>query len=182
MKFLKFTVIFIVCSYLWGCASGAKMENMAYHGEQKNYADEIQENLGLGDVSGGKKTNPVWTSEIGNDAFWGAVKESLESQGLYSDNGTYRLAIKIIKLEQPLLGLDLEVTTHVRYVLTNTDNNAVIFDDTVIAPHTAGLGDAFFAAKRLRLANEGSAQKSIEALLDKLSELRIEPQEISLGN
>ena len=143
------------------------MENMVFHGDQKKYSEEIQENLGLGQVSGGKKTNPAWTSEIDNEAFLGAVKESLKSQGLYSDNGKY--------------GLDLEVTAHVRYILTNVDSGEVIFDDTVITPHTAGVGDAFAAVKRLRLANEGSAKKNIEGLLNKLSDLRIDPQEISLA-
>ena len=181
MKLVKFTFVLVVCSYLWGCASGAKMENMVFHGDQKKYSEEIQENLGLGQVSGGKKTNPAWTSEIDNEAFLGAVKESLKSQGLYSDNGKYRLEVNMLKVDQPLFGLDLEVTAHVRYILTNVDSGAVIFDDTVITPHTAGVGDAFAAVKRLRLANEGSAKKNIEGLLNKLSDLRIDPQEISLA-
>ena len=157
------------------------MENMVFHGDKKEYSGEIQENMGLGEVSGGKKTNPAWTSEIDNEAFSGAVKESLKSQGLYSDNGKYRLVIKMLKVDQPLFGLNLKVTTHVQYILTNADNGTVIFNDTVIAPHTAGVGDAFVAVKRLRLANEGSAQKNIEGLLNKLSGLRIQPQEISLA-
>ncbi len=181
MKFIRVTFVLIICSYLWGCASGAKMENMVFHGEQKEYSGEMKENLGLGEVSGGEKTNPAWTSEIDNEAFSGAVKKSLKSQGLYSDNGKYQLEVKMLKVDQPLFGLNLEVTTHVRYILSNTDNGSVVFDDTVIAPHTAGVGDAFAAVKRLRLANEGSAQKNIEGLLNKLTELRIELQGISLA-
>ena len=181
MKFIKVTFVLVMCSYLWGCASGAKMENMVFQGEKKEYSEEIQENLMLGEVSGGKKTNPAWTSEIDNEAFSGAVKESLKSQGLYSNNGKYRLEVKMLKVDQPLFGLDLKVTTHVRYILTHADSGAVVFDDTVIAPHTAGVGDALAAVKRLRLANEGSAQKNIEGLLSKLTELRIAPQEVSLA-
>ncbi len=181
MKLIKFTFVAVVCSYLWGCASGAKMENMVYHGDKKAYSSEIQENMALGNVSGGKKTNPAWTSEIDNVAFSGAVKESLKSQGLYSENGKYRLEVKMLKVDQPLFGLDLEVTTHVQYILTRVDTGAVVFDETVVAPHTAGISDAFAAVKRLRLANEGSAQKNIEGLLNKLSELHIEKQEISLA-
>ena len=70
MKLVKFTFVLVVCSYLLGCASGAKMENMVFHGDQKEYSGEIQENMGLGEVSGGKKTNPAWTSEIDNEAFF----------------------------------------------------------------------------------------------------------------
>ncbi|MCO4780424.1 MAG: hypothetical protein KC471_08550 [Flavobacteriaceae bacterium] len=181
MKFIKVTLVLVICSYLFGCASGAKKENMAFHGDQKEYSAELQKNLRLGEVSGGEKTNPAWTSEIDNEAFSGAVKESLKSQGLYSDNGEYRLEVNMIKVYQPLFGLDLKVTTHVRYILTNVNSGAVVFDDTVIAAHTAGVGDAFIAIKRLRLANEGSARKNIEGLLKKLLELRIEPKEISLA-
>lgn len=180
MKSIKVAFVLIISSYLWGCASGAKMENMTFHGDKKGYASEIQENMGLGDVSGGQKTNPAWTSEIDNDAFSGALEESLKSQGLYSENGKYQLEVRMLKVDQPLFGFDLEVTTHIQYILTNVDTGAVVLNDTVIARHTAGIDDAFVAVKRLRLANEGSAQKNIEGLLNKLSELRIEPNEISL--
>ncbi len=180
MKIVKTMLILAASSYLWGCASGAKMENMAYQGEQKKYATEIQENVGLEEVSGGETTNPLWTSEIDNAAFSGAVKESLISQGLYSDNGEYQLKVNMLKVDQPMFGLDLEVTTTVRYILTNTKSGEVVFDDTVTAPHTAGVSDAFVAVQRLRLANEGSGKKNIEGFLNKLSELHIKPNQISL--
>lgn len=181
MKLVKFVFILFISTYLSGCASGAKTENMVFLGDQKEYSGELQENLGLGDVSGGKKTNPVWTSEIDDKAFSGAVKESLRSQGLYADNGKYLLEVKMLKVDQPLFGLNLEVTTHIQYVLTNTGSGAVVFDDTVVAPHTTTVGEAFAGVKRLRLANEGSAKKNIEGLLSKLSDLQIESQEISLA-
>lgn len=157
------------------------MENMVFQGNQKEYTAEIQSNLALGEVSGGKKTNPAWTSEIDNDAFSGAVRESLRSQGLYSDDGKFQLQVEMLKVDQPLFGINFEVTTHVRYILSNSDSNAVVFDETVVTPHTAGVGDAVIGVKRLRLANEGSARKNIEGLLSKLSELRIGPTQVSLA-
>jgi hypothetical protein len=181
MKLLKLILVLAACSYLFGCASGAKMENMVYQGDQKNYPEEIQKNVALGEVSGGKKTNPAWTSEIDNEAFSGAVRNSLESQGLYSDSGKYRLKVEMLKVDQPLFGIDLKVTTHVQYTLTNVESGKVVIDETVITPHTAGFGDAMAAVKRLRLANEGSAQKNIEGLLNLLSELNIDSRQISLA-
>jgi len=81
-----------------------------------------------------------------------------------------------------MFGLDFEVTTHVRYILTDSDNNgAVVLNETVVTPYTATIGDAFAAIKRLRLANEGSGKANIQGLLDKLSELRIQPANISLA-
>lgn len=182
VKIIKVTFALVISAYLWGCASGAKVENMVFQGDQKNYSVEIQQNMELGEVSGGKKTNPAWTSEIDNEAFSGAVKESLKSQGLYSDTGKYRLEVEMLKVDQPLFGFNMKVTTHVRYILTNTNSQVVVFDDTIIAPHTTSAGEAFAGVKRLRLANEGSARKNIEGLLNRLTELQIEPTQISLAN
>ena len=182
MKLANFIFILMIASYLTGCASSAKMENMIYLGGQKNYSNEIQENLKLAEVSGGKKTNPLWTSEIDNEAFSGAVIQSLESQGLYSEDGQYRLKVDLLKVNQPLFGLDLKVTTHVRYTLTDVTSGELVFDEIVVAPYTASVGDSFMAVKRLRLANEGSAQKNIKGLLEKLSDLRINSRNVSLAD
>ncbi|MDB4000851.1 hypothetical protein N9451_00125 [bacterium] len=179
MKIIKYGLLVIISTYLLGCASGAQMENMVFQGEQKPYSAELNNNVVVDEVTGGKKTNPAWTSEIDNESFFGAVVGSLKSQGLYSDTGKYRLIVKMLKVEQPLFGLNLEVTTHVRYIVMRKSNNEVVFDDTIITPHTAGFDDAFAAVKRLRLANEGSANKNIEGLLEKLSQLNISANQIS---
>ena len=80
-----------------------------------------------------------------------------------------------------MFGFDLEVKTHVQYTLTNSINNSILFNKTIVAPHTATFNDAFVAVKRLRLANEGSGMKNIEQFLEKLSELKINKNQISLA-
>jgi len=181
MKLIKSIFVLFVCIHLFGCASGAKTENMVFGGELKDYSAEIQENLRLGEVSGGKKTNPAWTSEIDNEAFSTAVDESLKSQGLYSNSGKYRLEANMLKVEQPLFGWDITVTTHVRYILINVDSESTVFDETVITPYTTNANDAYLGVKRLGLANKGSAQKNIEELLNKLSYLQIDSNEVTLS-
>ncbi len=181
MKLIKFALILTAAIYITGCASGAKMENMTFHGEQKSYSEELKQSVGLSDVTGGKETNPAWISEISDEAFSGAVKRSLQEQGLLSDDGKYKLKVKLIKVEQPMFGFDLEVKTHVQYTLTNSINNSILFNKTIVAPHTATFNDAFVAVKRLRLANEGSGMKNIEQFLEKLSELKINKNQISLA-
>ncbi|MFW5427523.1 MAG: hypothetical protein ACKE8G_03180 [Methylophagaceae bacterium] len=182
MKFIKLILLLAASAYLSGCASGAKMENMLYQGEQKSYSNELQNNLEVSTISGGQKTNPAWTSEISNEAFSGAVKESLLTQGLLSDDGKYKMEIKMLKVEQPIFGLDLKVTTYVQYILTDSTDDSIVFDETIIAPHTATFSDAFVAVQRLRLANEGSGKKNIEGLLEKLATLDIGKNEISLAD
>ncbi|TBW57619.1 hypothetical protein EZI54_06140 [Marinobacter halodurans] len=168
--------------YLSGCASGAKMGNMVYDGPTKTFDTALESNVEVANVSGGEETNPAWTSEISNDSFAGALQQSLRNQGLLSGAGRYQLEARLLEVDQPVFGLDFEVSTHVKYVLTDRENNgAVVLDETIVAPYTATVGDAFVAIKRLRLANEGSGKANIAALLDKLSELQIQPGEISLN-
>lgn len=179
---VRIMVVLAALFYLSGCATGAKMENMVYDGPAKEFDVGLENNMGVSNVTGGEETNPAWTSEIDNDAFSGALKESLLAQGLLSDKGRYQLEVTMLKVDQPMFGLDFEVTTHVRYLLTDPENDdAVVLDETIVAPYTATVGDAFVAIKRLRLANEGSGKANIAGLLDKLSELQINPGDISLA-
>lgn len=181
MKLAKMTLILAAMLYLSGCASGAKVENMAYQGAQKNYSEELKQSVEVGDVTGGKETNPLWTSEISSEAFSSAVKQSLSDQGLLSENGRYKLTVNMLSVEQPFMGFDLEVTTYVQYSLVDSQDNSVVFKETIIAPYTATMNDAFAAVKRLRLANEGAGRKNIEMLLEKLSELKVTKNQISLA-
>lgn len=182
MKTIKMILILTTAAYLSACASGAKIENMSYQGEVKSYDGSFKENVGLSGVSGGKKTNPAWTSQISDEAFTGAVKSSLEAQGLLSKDGRYNLAIRMVKVKQPVFGLNFKVETHVQYTLTNSTDNSVVLNETIVAPYTATFNDAFAGVKRLRLANEGSGKKNIEKFLEKLSELKISKNQVSLEN
>ncbi|MDH5229761.1 MAG: hypothetical protein OEY38_06865 [Gammaproteobacteria bacterium] len=181
MKKIKLLALLIAVVLLIGCASGAKFENMAYTETSKfKYEQALKKEIGLSGVDGGEKTNPLWTSEISNEAFQEALKLSLTSQGLMSENGRYQLKVNLVKVDQPLFGLDLKVTTHVNYILTDTKTNKVVLDELVVAPFTATFGDAAIAIKRLRLANEGSGKNNIKGFLEKLSLLNVSA--ISLAN
>jgi len=180
MKFVKHTLAIATCFYLAGCASGAQVENMVYKGGSQEYSSVIKDNVVLSSVTGGEDTNPVWTSEISDDAFFGALKQSLVNEGLYSDKGKYGLTVEMVEIDQPIIGLDLTVTTIVKYTLKEKSTGNIIFNKEVNAPYTATFGDAFAAIKRLRLANEGSGRKNIEELINLLSEWNIETDEISI--
>lgn len=182
MRNVRILAVLAALLYLTGCASGAKMSNMVYEGPINAYDTALENNVNVTTVSGGEETNPAWTSEIDNDAFAGALKQSLQKQGLLSGAGRYQLEALLLEVDQPMFGLDFKVTTQVRYILTDRNNSgAVILNETIIAPYTATISDAFAAIKRLRLANEGSGNANIQALLDKLSKLQIQPGDISLA-
>lgn len=181
MSKVKLLTVLAMATFLFGCASGAKMQNMVYTPNQPAAFDAALKNeVGVESVSGGQDTNPAWTSEISNESFSGAVKNTLAAQGLLAENGQYQLKIEMLKVDQPLFGLDMTVTTHVKYTLTDTKSNSIVLSETIVAPHTATMGDAFVAITRLRLANEGSGKKNIEGLLNKLAKLKIKSNQVSL--
>jgi hypothetical protein len=183
MNKLNLLSLSLAVIFLYGCASGAKFQNTAYtEPSGLTYDEKLENNIGVFSVDGGEKTNPLWTSEISNEAFKEAVKLSLSNQGLLSENGEYQLKVKLLQVDQPLFGLDLEVTTNVNYVLTDTKTNKVVLNEVIVAPYTATMGDAFVAIKRLRLANEGSGRSNIEGFLKKLSALNISSSEVSLAD
>ena len=182
MRNARILAVLAALIYLTGCASGAKMGNMVYEGPVKAYDTALENNVDVTNVSGGEETNPAWTSEIDNDAFAGALKQTLQKQGLLSSSGRYQLEALLLEVDQPMFGLDFKVTTQVKYILTDRENNGtVVLNEMIVAPYTATIGDAFVAIKRLRLANEGSGKANIQGLVEKLSDLRIQPGDISLA-
>lgn len=171
---------------LTGCASSAKIEGMTVAETQaraNTYAPALQDNLQLSEVKGGQETNPMWTSEIGGPEFQAALQQSLDNAGLLSagDKAPYSLRANLVRVDQPMFGLDFEVTSEVEYTLVDNATGKELLRETLRTPFTAGVGDAFAAVKRLRLANEGSARENISALLKRLGELNIEAKQVSLN-
>jgi len=129
------------------------------------------ESVSIGDVGGGKETNPLWTSQVSSEGFTEALRQSFAAHAmLATDEGDYRLDAELMKLKQPFAGTNMSVTSDVKYTLTNLQTDAVVFDETISEKYTASFGDAFVGVKRLQLANEGSIKSNISALIDMMIE------------
>lgn len=174
---IRFIAIAVFSMFLTACASGARMNNMAYIGEydgQVKLSSKLNNQIQVMNVTGGKGTNPLWTSEIDNDAFLYALKQSLNSHGVLANtSGRYNLNVKMKEVKQPFLGIDMTVTTFIDYQLTDTATNKIILNEIIEGQHTATMGDAFLGVERLRLANEGSAKENIKNFITKLSKSKI---------
>ncbi|WP_256657372.1 hypothetical protein [Pseudomonas sp. 2FE] len=186
MPMLRLLFASVFAIVLTGCASSAKIEGMTVSDNQAQalqFDKPLHDNLQLSEVAGGEKTNPLWTSEIDGTAFQAALHQSLNNAGLLSasSQAPFALRAKLQRVDQPLFGLDFEVTTEVEYTLVDNVSGKVLFREVVRAPFTAGVGDAFYGVKRLRLANEGSAKENIAALLKRLSVLKVEARQVSLS-
>jgi len=187
MKKLRLILVLVSMLFLFGCASGAKMESMVVvidpSSNIANYDDALKNEISVTSVKGGRKTTALTGPEISNEDFLGALKSSLSKHGLLaSEKGKYSLKAALVRVDKPVFGADMTVTTHIKYQLINMENDAVVYNKTIITPYTATIGDALAGAKRLRLANEGAGRKNIEKLLANFEQLKIEPNAVSIGN
>lgn len=115
-------------------------------------------------VSGGSETNPMWTAQVSNEDLKTALEGSLAAAGYMGTDGPNMVVTaNMVELQQPIMGLDLSVTSRIQYQVTS--NGRVVFDDTVSATGTGTMSDAFVAVERLRIANEKSIQENIKQFL-----------------
>jgi len=170
--------------FIIGCAGAAKVDNMVIPSHESSFLvakGELKDNVYLSGVSGGKGTNPLWKSNIGNKEFNAALLQSLmDAQYLGGPDSNFQLRAELLEVDQPLIGINLTVTTTVVYILVERNSGEDVLIETITASYTAGMSDSVIAVKRLRLANEGSARENIHEFLKALSRLKIEKHEVSI--
>ena len=149
--------------------------------QDRTASTPMRNKLALKEVTGGRETSPLWVSNVGSADFEKALEESLKSVGLLADRqaGQYLLTADLLKLDQPMIGLDMTVTSTVRYIVTERASNRTIYDETRTTPYTAKFSDSLYGPARLKLANKGAIRMSISALLEKLMSLKIERVAVS---
>jgi len=180
MTRLIFVVFGLVAlGLLDGCATPARVDQMTATSPVAPVAavpDALKGNIAIKDVTGGKETNPMWTSQVGTAEFEAALEASLRNAGLLQPNrqaGRFGLIANLDKLEQPFIGIDMTVTATVTYTLVERSTSKTVWQKTLATPYTAKFGDALFAVERLKLANEGAARANISALIGELATLRL---------
>ena len=132
--------------------------------------------IAISKVGGGEKTNPLLVSKVGDKELHEALRLSLKQCGFLSTSDVdapFRLEVFLIELKQPPGGLTIIVTSVIRYKLTRSCDNQVVYDDIITAPYQATVGDAFYGPHRLKLANEGSIRANIATFLENLHSLNI---------
>jgi hypothetical protein len=156
------------------CAGPAERANMAV----SNLSAPIEPvdgglmgGIAVASVEGGRETNPLWTSEVGDEDFRGALNDSLRTYGWLSEGEAprYILRAHLLEIRQPLVGLDMTVTAKVRYELVDAVNEEPSQAETVTTEHTVTYGQAFAADDRVRMANEGAIRGNIQEFLTRLT-------------
>lgn len=129
----------------------------------------LRNSFTVGEVSGGKKTNPLWVSKVSSEDFAEALRQSLASHAmLASAGGKYVVDAELVEVKQPLAGFNLTVKSTVKYKVAEAATSAIVLEEAVTHEHTAKMGEAFVAAQRLRLANEGSMKGNIAQFIETL--------------
>ena len=133
--------------------------------------------IAISKVGGGEETKPLSSlPKVGSDELHEALRLSLDQYGFLSTSDVaapFRLEVFLIELKQPYGGLTKIVTSVMRYKLTRSCDDQVVYDDIITASYTATLEDAFDGAYRMRLANEGSIRANIAAFLRHLHSFNI---------
>jgi len=166
--------LLVSAALIGGCASGSKPDAMV-----AQVVAPVHKNAGDVSiaVSGGKETSKMGASQISNDAFAQALRESIEKAGLFSsvaaDGARYRLTSFIGKVDQPTFGFSFTVKMEVSYALKDTKSGNTVWTKDINSEYTATPGQAFAGVQRLRLANEGAARENIRQALTEIGALTL---------
>jgi hypothetical protein len=157
-----------------GCATGSKPDAMVVQVVAPVHKSDGDVSVA---VSGGKETSKMGASQISNDAFAQALRDSIDKARLFSKVSTegsrYRLTGFIGKVDQPMFGFSLTVKMEVTYALKDTQSGNTVWTKDVNSEYTAKASEAFAAVERLRLANEGAARENIRQAITDMAGLTL---------
>src|SRR5258708_35513922 len=140
----------VSAALIGGCASGSKPDAMV-----AQIVAPVHKNAGDVSiaVSGGKETSKMGASQISNDAFAQALRESIEKAGLFSsvaaDGARYRLTSFIGKVDQPTFGFSFTVKMEVSYALKDTKSGTTVLTKDINREYTATTVQSFPVVDRL---------------------------------
>ena len=165
----------LVSALMTACAEPAKVNEMAAEtrAEASTPANpRMHAAVCVEQVAGGKLTNPIWVSEVDNLGFLRALEHSLDANRLlakHPEDCRFGINANLLGLSQPFIGLDVEVTANVNYIVRQAGIDTPYMLRTETAAYTARLTeDKILWGARLQEANEGAVRKNIGAFIDAL--------------
>jgi len=170
-RLLAVAVLAIGLALLGGCATPPRPEQMATQTTVGQAPAALLGKIAVGGVTGGKGTNPMLASEVGNGELREALRQSLQQAGYLSpdpDAATITLTVGVVGVDKPP-GYSVTVTTLIRYVLANKEGGQHLFDELITTSCTRGLSDDLAGVTRLRHTEECAVRNNIAAFLTKLS-------------
>jgi hypothetical protein len=158
----------LAAALLGGCASPARPDAIG--------TTIVPAHKSTGDVS--VAVTGGTASEISNDAFAQALRDSIEKSGIFAKVGRsggarYQLQALVDRIDHPSAGVSFTVKMDVSYTLIDTQAIKTLWSQTISGEHIAHFGDAVLASTRLRRAEEGAAKANIEQALTQIAALNL---------
>lgn len=178
MNYFRIAFVVVVASILVGCATPSSVDQMTSRQAPlltQPQSAALKRSVVVQDVTGGRETSPMWTSQVSSDAFRRALEDSLRNAGILGGGGglKFRLTADLLRVDQPMFGASMTVSSQVRYSLVEIATGKEIYGRVIDASYTAAWNAAFLGVERLKIANEGSIRENIESLLRDLVSLKV---------
>lgn len=175
MKVIYILLISVLFTY--NCAITANAGKMTV--TDTTTEKTLGENIIVEESTGGGITLPFWIPNISNDNFTQAVKDSLVNSKIFKSitsktDSDWKLRMIIIDRDYPWFGIDMTVTTTIKYSLYLKEQ--IVFDKTIIEPGTATVSEMFIGVYRAKRANEYSARNNIKKFISELEALDIKTE------
>ena len=162
---------------LAGCSRPARAPRMEVHdlmSQTVAHSAGLEESFTVGDVTGGSETNPLWTPQVGNDAFRAALERSLQANRMLAampDSARYVVFARLLEVERPVVGLAMRVAPRIAYRVVERGVPGEVFREEITTSYVAQFEESPLGAERLRLANEGAIRESIREFLNRFRDV-----------
>jgi hypothetical protein len=165
MRYRKILVVLIfVAPGLAACATPQAMT--VDSGAVVNSNPKYRNAVAVRSVTGGRMMNALTVMGVENEPLKAALEGSLAASGyLAQSSPKFYVDAEIVNLDQPLIGLDLDVTAEVTYKVSGAGAAATYPIKTTAR---ATFSDSPIAADRMRVANERAMQQNIKQFLQAL--------------
>lgn len=141
----------------------------------------FREAIAISKVGGGEKMSFLLIPKVGNSELQEALRLSLQQDGFLSTSDAaapFGLDAFLIEVKQPASGITMIVYSVIRYKLTRSSDDRVVYDDIITASYKATMGDSWVGGQRMKIATERAIQANIAAFLKELHSLDIPPSPI----
>ena len=139
-------------------------------------ARELRGAIRVAGVFGGGKRGLFGPDRLQKEDVERALTESLGAAGLLAatpEAARFAVSAEVMEVDQPFQVEHEQLTTTIRYVLSDLRAGAPIHVRQVEVSYQAPGDSAFRTGERSRVAAEGSVRESIETFLDSLGEVRV---------
>jgi hypothetical protein len=161
-------IMVVLAFFAPGLAACATQQAMTVaSGAVANPSPKYRNAIAVRSVSGGQVMNVLTVPGVANEPLKAALESTLAANGYLAQSSTpkFYLDAEILNLDQPLIGLDLDVTADVTYKISGTGAAAAY---PIKTRGRATFSDSPIAADRMRIANERAMHQNIEQFLQAL--------------